>query len=63
MPEKPMTNLRAIAALENLKMYANAHSLDAVNYAIAVLEKLEECGIQKPLEELSVRRSEDGTTR
>ena len=38
MSEKPMTNQRAIRAL---------------NDAIAVLEKLEEAGVEKPLESLT----------
>ncbi len=50
MSEKPMTNRRAITALNDLKVYASSRSLDAVNYAIAVLEKLEESGVANPLE-------------
>lgn len=53
MSEKPMTNRRAITALNDLKVYASSRSLDAVNYAIAVLEKLEEAGVEKPLESLN----------
>lgn len=45
-----MTNRRAITALNDLKVYASSRSLDAVNYAIAVLEKLEEAGVANPLE-------------
>ncbi len=53
MSEKPMTNQRAIRALNDLKVYASSRSLDAVNYAIAVLEKLEEAGVEQPLESLT----------
>lgn len=55
MSEKPMTNPRAIRALNDLKVYANSRSLDAVNYAIAVLEKLEEAGVENPLESLATK--------
>lgn len=49
MTEKTMNNVRAAMALNDLKVYANSHALDALNYAIAVLEKLEESGIKHPL--------------
>lgn len=38
MSEKSMTNRKAIHARNDLKVYASSRSLDAVNYAIAVLE-------------------------
>lgn len=44
-----MDNVRAAMALNDLKVYANSHSLDALNYAIAVLEKLQNAGIKHPL--------------
>lgn len=49
MTEKTMNNVRAAMALNDLKVYASSHSLDALNYAIAVLEKLEDAGIKQPL--------------
>jgi len=49
MSEKVMNNVRAVMALADMKVYANSRSLDALNYAIAVLEKLEEAGIKRPL--------------
>ncbi|MCQ2098368.1 MAG: hypothetical protein MJY87_10585 [Fibrobacter sp.] len=52
MAEKVMNNMRAVMALNDLKVYASSHALDALNYAIAVLEKLEESGIRNPLESL-----------
>ncbi len=53
MSEKTMTNQRAIRALNDLKVYASSRSLDAVNYAIAVLGKLEEAGVEQPLKSLT----------
>lgn len=53
MAEKVMNNVRAVMALNDLKVYASSHALDALDYAIAVLEKLEEAGIKKPLESLN----------
>lgn len=52
MSEKKMDNVRAIMALNDMKVYANSRALDALNYAIAVLEKLEESGIKQPLASL-----------
>lgn len=52
MAEKVMNNMRAVMALNDLKVYASSRALDALNYAIAVLEKLEESGIRNPLESL-----------
>lgn len=52
MAEKNMDNVRAVMALNDLKVYANSHALEALNYAIAVLEKLEEVGIKAPLTSL-----------
>jgi len=49
MTEKKMNNVRAAMALNDLKVYASSHSLDALDYAIAVLEKLEEEGVKNPL--------------
>jgi hypothetical protein len=53
MSEKVMNNQRAIFALSDLRMYASSHSLDAIDYAIEVLQKLEAAGIKKPLESLT----------
>ncbi|WP_255416866.1 MULTISPECIES: hypothetical protein [unclassified Fibrobacter] len=36
-------------ALNDLKVYASSSSLEALDYAIAVLEKLEEEGVKNPL--------------
>lgn len=53
MSEKVMNNQRAIYALSDLRMYASSHSLDAIDYAIEVLQKLENAGIKNPLESLT----------
>ncbi len=45
-----MTNEQAILALKQIKTYAAANLLDSIDYAIAVLEKLDELGIKNPLE-------------
>lgn len=46
-----MTNVEAVKALKDIKTYAQAHSLDALDYAIKVLEKLEKDGVKNPLED------------
>lgn len=53
MSEKEMNNQRAIYVLSDLKMYASSQSLDAIDYAIEVLQKLENAGITNPLESLT----------
>ena len=45
-----MTNVQVIKELTNLKPYCSATSLDVVEYAIKVFQKLENCGISEPLE-------------
>ena len=45
-----MTNDKAIAALKEIKTYTAANLLDAVDYAIAVLEKMNSLGFENPLE-------------
>ncbi|MBS7261575.1 MAG: hypothetical protein MJ185_09840 [Treponema sp.] len=45
-----MTNVEAVKALKDIKTYAQAKSLDALDYAIKVLEKLEKDGVKAPLE-------------
>lgn len=45
-----MTNKDAVKALKELKTYCSADSLDALNYAIAIVERLEKAGVTKPLE-------------
>lgn len=45
-----MTNMDAVKALKDIKTYAQANALDALDYAIKVLEKLEKDGIKEPLE-------------
>lgn len=52
MAEKKMNNVRAVMALNDLKVYASSRSLEALDYAIAVLEKLEKEGIKNPIESL-----------
>lgn len=39
-------------ALNDLKIYANTPAIEALDYAIAVLEKLEQVGITDPLKTL-----------
>ena len=53
MSEKVMNNQRAIYALSDLRMYASSHSLDAIDYVIEVLQKLENAGIKNPLKSLN----------
>lgn len=53
MSEKVMNNQRAIYALSDLRMYASSRSLDAIDYAIEVLQKLENAGIKNPLKSLN----------
>jgi len=45
-----MTNEKAIKALEQMKTYVSANSLDELDYAIEVLKKLEKDGVKNPLE-------------
>ena len=47
--EVSMTNKSVIDALIQIKTYCAPNSLDKLNYAIAVLEKLENDGIENPL--------------
>lgn len=47
-----MTNEEAILALKQIKTYAAANLLDSIDYAVYVLQKLDELGIKKPLVEL-----------
>jgi hypothetical protein len=47
--EENMTNKTVIDALKQMKTYCAADSLDKLNYAIAVIEKLENDGVQNPL--------------
>ena len=44
-----MNNEKAIKALEQVKTYVSANSLDELDYAIEVLKKLEKDGITDPL--------------
>ena len=46
-----MTNEKALKALRQIKTYCSASQLDELEYAIAVLEKLEKDGIKDPLNE------------
>ncbi|MCR5723988.1 MAG: hypothetical protein K6G80_02740 [Treponema sp.] len=45
-----MSNDEAIKVLKNIKAYANRDSLDALEYTIKVLKKLECAGITDPLQ-------------
>ncbi len=45
-----MTNVEAVKALEQMKTFCSAGSLDQLEYAIQVLETLEEVGITNPLD-------------
>ncbi len=44
-----MTTEKALKALKQIKTYCSATNLDELEYAIQVLEKLKEDGIQDPL--------------
>lgn len=44
-----MNNEKAIKALEQVKTYVSANSLDELDYAIEVLKKLENEGVKDPL--------------
>lgn len=44
-----MTNEKAIKALKEIKTYCAATSLDALEYVIQVMEKLEKDGVKEPL--------------
>ena len=46
-----MNNIEAAKTLNDIKTYAQANALDALDYAIKVLEKLENEGNKTPLEE------------
>lgn len=45
-----MTNEKAIKALQQIKTYVSANSMEELDYAIEVLEKLQKEGVSKPLE-------------
>ncbi len=45
-----MNNVDVIKTLRDIKTYCAASSLDELEYAIKVLEKLESEGVKKPLE-------------
>lgn len=45
-----MTNQQVLKALEEIKTYCAANLLDELEYAMAVITKLEKDGIEKPLE-------------
>ncbi len=44
-----MTNDKAIESLKKVKTYADASLLDAIDYLIAVMEKLDKDGVKDPL--------------
>ncbi len=44
-----MTNKEVLEALRQIKTYCAADSLDKLNYAIAVIEKLDNDGISNPI--------------
>lgn len=45
-----MTNKEAIKALDEIKTYCDSKLLDELAYVRKVIEKLEEAGIENPLE-------------
>lgn len=45
-----MTNNVAIKALKDIKTYCAADALDALEYVIKVMEKLEDANVKNPLE-------------
>lgn len=45
-----MTNKDVIKALEQIKTYTAANLLDEIDYVIEVMKKIDEAGIEKPLE-------------
>ena len=49
LKEVAMTNKEVLDALRQIKTYCAAGSLDKLNYAIKVIEKLDNDGIEKPL--------------
>ena len=44
-----MTNEKALKALRQIKTYCSATQLEELDYAIEVLEKLENDGVKEPL--------------
>lgn len=50
MEDSMMTNERVVKALKDIKTYCSATSLDELDYAIKVLEKLNEAGVEDPLD-------------
>ena len=44
-----MTNNEVLDALKKIKTYCAADLLDKLNYAIAIVEKLESDGVKNPL--------------
>lgn len=50
-----MTNIEAIKALTEIKTYVSAVSLDAVDYAVKVLQNLENAGIKNPSDESEIK--------
>lgn len=44
-----MTNKEVLDALRQIKTYCAASALDKLNYAIEIIEKLENDGIENPL--------------
>lgn len=45
-----MTNDEAIQTLKEIKTYCAANALDALEYVIQVMEKLEKDGVKNPLD-------------
>lgn len=52
MSDIQITNAEAIQALTTLRVYAASNTLEALDYAMAVLKKLDDAGIKTPLETL-----------
>lgn len=58
-----MTNEKAIKALEQIKTYVTANSLDEVDYAIDVLKRLEKAGVSSPLEADFTKLTSQGSAK
>lgn len=55
-----MTNTEVLDALRQIKTYCAADLLDKLNYAIAIIEKLDADGVQNPLKADFSKISKEG---
>ena len=55
-----MTNKEALDSLKQLKTYCASGALDKLNYAIKVIEKLDNDGIENPLKTDFTALSKEG---